>query len=232
MELEQTLLGQNAFRLTMENGQVLPDPNLIWNIDHMVGFIHIERKAWESHVKLVNLTISESNTSPSIILLKKENVRVYMKGLFNVATYYITCVYALENLIKQLNKIKKITHCNSKPERLNENRDFHEKILKLRDKSFIHQDSNMVANEMNKRALMFWSPELVCANDESPNCESYTFGNSKWFIDCDGNKTETDLDIEIHGFTTFVDTVLSELDVRIKRIENYFLALQEELSKK
>ena len=73
MELEQTLLGENALRLTMEDGQVLPDPNLIWNIDHMVGFIRMEMKTWESHVNSINLTISQSNTPSILILLKKEN---------------------------------------------------------------------------------------------------------------------------------------------------------------
>ena len=225
MELEQTLLGNNQLKITKPDGQILPDPNLIWNIDHMIGFIQMELDAWKVHVRSVNAEISQAATPPSVILLKKQNVRIYIKSLFNVATYYISCVRALEQLIKQLHDIKKETGSKAKPEPINVNEIFHEKTLKFRDKSFIHQNSTKITNEMDKRTLMFWSPELTCLTNESPNCESYLFGNSQWNFESNGTHSETELNIEIRGFTDFASTALHELDIRKKRVEKYFMAL-------
>ena len=88
MELAKVLLDSEPMRETFRTGETFPDPNLIWNIDHLDYFIDIEIKSWKEHSKQLNKLLEDiSEVEASELLFDEFNVRYYLKSLFSVATF-------------------------------------------------------------------------------------------------------------------------------------------------
>lgn len=224
VELSKLLLGEESLKELTCNGELLPDPNLIWNIDHLNSFIQMELNAWQEHCEKVNNKLSEDpDTMSTAVLFKDENVRFYIKSLFDVSTYYIACVQALEKLITQLYKLSSQYYKLSvKKPKLEIDKQFHEKAQFIRDKSFIHQNSEQISNPMNKRSAMSWFPMLSHKSGEKPTCENYQFGASKWWVKINGIKTETEIDISISGLNEFAKKAQDQIEIRKSRIVCYY----------
>ncbi len=224
MELSKNLLGDESLKVWTAKGELLPDPNLIWNIDHLVGFIQIELEQWKRHCIE---TEEQLKGAPDFIkgseLLKDTNVRIYTKTLFDISTYYIACVQALERLISQLYKIStEYYQLRVKKPKLEINKIFHEKAQFIRDKSFIHQDSSQVSNPMDKRVAMSWTPTISYESGKAPDCESYEFGGGKWWVKVNETKTESKIDISISGVVSFATTALEQIELRKSRVVAYY----------
>ena len=224
MELSKKLLDDESLKAWNAKGELLPDPNLIWNIDHLVSFIELELDLWKNHCIKTEEEIKDIHDAIKYTeLLKDANLRVYIKTLFDISTYYIACVQALERLISQLYKISTEHYqLKVKKPKFEPNNIFHDKVQFIRDKSFIHQDSSKVANTMDKRAAMSWTPTITHKNDEVPSCESYQFGGGKWWVKVNGVKTESEIDISISGITEFAKTALEQLEIRKSRVVVYY----------
>ncbi len=228
MELSEMLLEYGNLKEYTADGELLPDPNLIWNIDHMTSFILMELDAWHEHRALFEERVQDAVDVMKIVeLLKQENVRFYIKSLFNVATYYIACTHALEKLVSQLNKLStRYYKLRVKKPKLKIDEYFHAKTQFIRDKSFIHQDSEYIKNPMNKRVSMSWLPTVSHLSDKSPTCENYEFGSGKWYVVIDGSRKESDIDILITGFNEFATTAIEQINIRKDRVVNYYKEIE------
>ena len=224
MELSKLLIGENSLREMTSGGELLPDPNLIYNIDHLSSFIQMELEAWNKHSKeLANQLLQSPDVFGFALLLKEENARIYVKALFNVATYYMACVQALEKLIAQLYKISTIHYeLKVKKPKLAIDEVFHRKAQFVREKSFVHQNSEQIKNPMDKRTAMSWTPTIFQNKGESLNCENYQFGSGKWCVEINGSKTETEIDITIKGLVEFSEKSQEQIEIRKLRVVNYY----------
>lgn len=227
MELAEVLLGDELLKLMTEKGELFPDPNLVWNIDHIISFIQMEIEHWDKHCSLIDAEIlAKPSVFSSHILFDNLNVRVYLKALFDIATYYVACYQAIDKLMTQLYKLNYHFKSKLKKPKLEIDNQFHAKAQLIRDKSFIHQDSEKLLNSMDKRTAMSWFPTISHKNDETPSCEHYQFGGGKWWVMVNGIKTETEIDIVIHGLRDFSHTALEQLEYRKDRLLDYFEQLK------
>lgn len=224
MELSEALLGEEELKVWTSEGELVPDPNLIWNIDHLASFVQMELDSWKIHCERVNNRLFEtSEMMCSFVLYEKENVRFYIKSLFDIATYYVACIQALDKLLTQLYKLSsKYYKLKVKKPKLEINKMFHEKAQLIRDKSFIHQYSEKMSNPMDKRAAMSWTPNLSYKSGSKPSCENYKFGDGKWWVKVDGVKTETEIDISINGLAEFATNAQEQIDIRKSRVICYY----------
>ncbi|GAA4346045.1 hypothetical protein [Kangiella taiwanensis] len=244
MELESKLLGCNQIKLFTREGKLLPDPNLIWNIDHLIAFIQITINSWDKHSEAVNHEIKHKAQHDSswinfkgksadkklyrdTTLNQKINERVYISSIFSVATYYITTFEAMEKLHNQLKTICQLQRYNIKKPKLYKNKHFHQKIKTIRNISFIHQDSTDEKNPMNIRTAMYWTPSISFKSNEIPTTEDYIFALGKWHQTINEEKTVTNIDIKIRGFTKFADTALEILEKNKSILSDYFYKIKE-----
>ena len=232
MELSKLLIGDEAIRELTIDGEALPDPNLISNIDHMTNFILMELDSWEVHSNRIEQKLHEISYQLKLAeLFKDENVRLYIKSLFDIAVYYIACVQALDRLMSQLEKLSsEYLKLKIKKPKLEIDKLFHSKAQLVRDKSFIHQDSNRMSSPVDKRVAMSWMPTVSHKNDESPNCESYIFGQGKWWIKVNGIKKTSEIDICISGIKEFATKALEQIEVRKTRVVSYYFSIRHNKS--
>lgn len=231
MELSKLLLKEGALREYTSDGELLPDPNLIFNIDHLASFIQMEIDSWRDHSHKINKILSESNELNYFsILFEETNVRVYIKSLFNLTTYYVACTKALEKLMRQLYKLSTEHYSlHLKKPKFENDKIFQEKIQFLRDKSFIHQDSEKVENLMDKRLAMSWMPTLSYLTGQKPTCESYVFGSGKWMVQVNGIKKESEKDIAVIGFMSFSMKAQEQIELNKIKIVNYYSDIKDAL---
>ncbi|TKB58523.1 hypothetical protein [Ferrimonas aestuarii] len=104
---------------------------------------------------------------------------------------------------------------------------FHNKVKFIRDKSFIHQDSKEISNPMDKRTAMDWTLRVSSKQGSSTTCESYRFGDGGWFVEVNGLRTQSSIDIQVTGFSDFCNKAIEQLNVRRKRASGYFQSLSE-----
>ncbi|WP_223669918.1 hypothetical protein [Kangiella shandongensis] len=244
MELESELLGNNQIRFFTSEGKLLPDPNLIWNIDHFIAFIEITINNWDKHSIAINREIkkkalcdsswftfkgkiSDEKIYRDTTLNKRINERIYLSSIFSIATYYITTHAAIEKLHSQLGKICQINQYNVKKPNLRWDSTFHNKVKTIRHISFIHQDSDKEQNLMNIRSAMSWSPSISFKSNEIPTTEDYIFSPVKWHQTVNGERTETTIDIKVHGFTKFAHTALKTLEKNKVILSDYFYQIKD-----
>ena len=233
MELAKVLLDSEPMRETFRTGETFPDPNLIWNIDHLDYLIDIEIKSWKEHSKQLNKLLEDiSEVEASELLFDEFNVRYYLKSLFSVATFYIACSSALDKLTTQLQKVNAYNKFGVRKPKLDIDDNFHAKAKFIRDKSFAHQDSEKLDNIMDKRTAMFWSPTISHKADAPATPEDYIFGGGKWHIEVDGVRTETEIDITVKGFNSFADKAKKQILIRKQRIAEFYNSIKSSKSNK
>ncbi|OBP14411.1 hypothetical protein A5320_11585 [Rheinheimera sp. SA_1] len=230
MELADVMFGDNNLTMQTQFGELLPDPNLIQNIDHLISFIAVELKNWSEHSAVLSEKLS---TEPSHIrasyLMESSNVRFYIKALFNVSTYYVTCEDAITKLNTQLQILNKHYQLNQRKPKIDDKSDFHTKVKLIRNCSFIHQNTTTftgqtdnIKGQMEKRKAMSWFPSLNWSAEEEPSCESYEFGTSNWYTSINGSKYESSIEISVHGFSQFAKSAIENLEnKKVKLIEFY-----------
>lgn len=229
VELSELLLSEDGFKEWNYKGEILPDPNLILNIDHLASFVQMEQESWILHCKSVNSELSKaSEPMDALILFETKNIRFYLKSLFDIATYYIACIQATDKLLTQLYKLStEYYELRIKKPKLEIDAVFHNKAQFIRDKSFIHQNSEKITNPMDKKTAMSWTPSLSCKSGTRPNCENYEFGNSKWWVKVNGIKTETEIDISITDLMEFASKASEQIEIRKIRIINYYNEIKQ-----
>jgi hypothetical protein len=233
MELAKILLEPEPMRETVRTGEIFPDPNLVWNIDHLDYFIDIEMKSWKEHSKQLSTLLEDvSEFKASELLLDEFNVRYYLKSLFSVTTYYIACFNALDKLTTQLQKINTHNKFDVRKPKPVVDANFHAKAKFIRDKSFVHQDSEKLDNIMDKRTAMFWSPNISHKTDSPPTPEDYVFGDGKWHIEVNGIRTEAEIDITVKGLSSFADTAKTQILIRKQRIVEFYTAIKRSRANK
>jgi len=229
VELSEFLLGERELKEWTREGELIPDPNLIWNIDHLASFIQMELDSWKMHCEIVDNRLAvTSEVMCSFILYEKENVRFYIKSLFDIATYYVACIQALDKLLTQLYKLSsKYYRLKVKKPKLEIDQLFHAKAQFIRDKSFIHQNSEQISNPMDKRAAMSWTPNISYKSGDKPTCENYKFGDGKWWVKVNGIKTETEIDISTNGLVEFATKAQEQIEIRKSRVVHYYNEIKE-----
>ncbi|OED44891.1 hypothetical protein ACH42_06365 [Endozoicomonas sp. (ex Bugula neritina AB1)] len=216
----------NTFRITMSNGEVFPDPNLLNNIESLIDFIEITIFNWESHVEQVNRNIKGlGEHEKAIVLFEKRHVNIYTKTLFDICTYYISCYEAIKQLDYQLNQINKTTR--AKKEKDEFDYVLYEKVLYLRDRSFIHQNSTKEKNLANKRIAMNWTPTMSGKIGEPISCNSYKFGILKSWIKINDEKIVHDKDFEIHDLNSFAQDMKSQLQSKFERSIAFYINIKK-----
>jgi hypothetical protein len=232
VELSELLLSDDGLKEWNHKGEHIPDPNLIWNIDHLASFIQMELDSWVLHCKRTDSDLSEiTGPMDALILLKTKNIRLYLKSLFDVATYYIACVQAIDKLLTQIYRLStQYYQLRIKKPKLEIDTMFHNKAQFIRDKSFIHQNSEKIANPMDKRTAMSWTPNLSFKSGVKPNCENYKFGDGKWWVKVNGVKTETEIDISITGLVDFASKASEQIEIRKLRIISYYNEIKHKKS--
>lgn len=226
MNLEKEMLGENQIREFNERGELLPDPHLIFNIDHIFAFLEIELIQWKEHKARVENSLNVSDIAGSTkIMFDDFNRRFYLKSLLSTCTYYLACVEAIEKLMNQMYRINNQNGYKLKKPKLPHDKCFHEKAKFIRNKSFIHQDSNEIPNPMDKRVAMDWNVLLSRKIDEPLGCEDYQFGHGGWWVEVNGVKTESHVDLKVSGFSSFCNTAIEQLNIRKQRAIGYFQQL-------
>lgn len=228
IELFNVFFGEEKINIFTESGKVLPDPNLIINIDNFLSFIYMEIESWKKHSSAVGMeSYSLNNFEMAAKLLDEKNIRFYIKSVFNVSTYYVACYDALDKLKKQINLVNSKIEYPGRVRKFNKDDNLHNKIKYIRDKSFIHQDSEKINNEMNKRVVMSWTPTLSCSSDRVPNCEDYELFGGRWYVVINGNKTVSDIDITINGFLSFAESAANQLENYKETLIDYFVEIKK-----
>ncbi|HGS5726975.1 hypothetical protein PO80_09320 [Vibrio parahaemolyticus] len=226
MNLVNEMLGENQIREFNDQGELLPDPHLIFNIDHIFAFLEIELIQWEAHKARVESSLNASDIAGSTkIMFDDCNRRFYLKSLLSTCTYYVACVEAIDKLMNQMYRINNQNGYKLKKPKLLHDKCFHEKAKFIRNKSFIHQDSNEIPNPMDKRVAMDWNVLLSGKIGEPLGCEDYQFGHGGWWVEVNGVKTESSVDLKVSGFSSFCNAAIEQLNIRKQRAIGYFQQL-------
>jgi len=208
MKLSDVMLDNDPIKVWNAKGELLPDPNLIRNIDHLECFIEVEIEDWVAHSRLIDSQL-ESESYPLCVqaLLSDKNVIRYVKTLFDITTYYVACAEALEKLMAQLFRVSSDHYgLRLKKPKIKIDKAFHEKAKIIRNISFIHQDSKDTPNPMDKRMAMSWWPTINSKIGVKPTCSDYVFGGGKWWVKVNGVKTETEIDILVEDLLNYANS--------------------------
>jgi len=224
MKLSEVMLNDDPIKTWNAKGELLPDPNLIRNIDYLECFIELEIEEWGVHCRTIDEQL-EAKSYPICIqlLLSDKNVIKYLKALFDIIVYYMACSEALEKLMAQLFRVS-VDHygLRLKKPKLKLDQAFHEKTKIIRNISFIHQDSKDTSNPMDKRLAMSWWPTLSSKIGVKPTCRDYVFGGGKWWVKVNGVKTETEIDILVEDLFEYSTRCREQLSIRKNRLLEYY----------
>ncbi|MGR5129069.1 hypothetical protein [Photobacterium swingsii] len=208
MSLTEELITNDRIECLHDNN-VIPDHNLVYNIDHMIGFIELDLIYWQSHSERLEGELTDvSDIYRSGVLLKETNVRVFLKVLFNVVTCYIAAFDALEQLLHQLQRLN--VHCNariSKP-KLDKKNELYLRAKYIRNFSYIHQYSKNETCPLNRSAAMNWNIVISKPIEQVSNCDCYSFG--EWGVKSESG--ESNLDIGVINLRTFIGDLLFQLN--------------------
>lgn len=233
MKLSDVMLADDSIKAWNSKGELLPDPNLVRNIEYIESFIDLEIEEWSGHARIIDAQVA-SEVYPQCVgvLFRDENVIRYLKTLFGVSTYYVACAEAMDRLTTQLYKIStKHYDLHVKKPKLNVDKVYHEKVKLIRNLSFIHQDSKETSNPMDKRSAMSWLPTLSSKAGVKPTSRDYVFGGGKWWVTINGIKTETEIDITVPDLSEYINNAKAQLFIRRNSLIGYYLDIKDSQEK-
>lgn len=204
---DKLINSEPRLRITDSTGFVYPDPNLIFNIDHLISFIKLELDTWKEQSEQFRSRYGDQDKYlQSHHLCSNEHIRKHMKCLFSVSVFYITAFDAIDQLTSQLNYINRTLGTKIKKPSDNIDKVFFNKVKYVRDICFIHQNSSKEGNVANKRTAMTWTPTIKGQIDKDIDYSNYVFPGGNWYIKTNGIRLDSDLDIEVENLNEYTES--------------------------